>query len=273
MTRFLRLPALIAALIMLTGGAMAQNTGEPEPCFDSLFAYGKQLVRTDPYTAIIILTKADSLIGENNATRASLYRQLSNANYYIDNLDRALEINCQAIEIRNHLPADSANIYETAVLHYNNTLFYQKKNSYKQAQDEAEKAISLFEEIGNDYYVSIACDLAAVLYQQTGNIFRAQELALKELGVCEKMADTIGITYSYDLLAAICETVTQYDQQLQWQKKALSLRQKLNDSVQIALSYNNIGNTYINSAAPNCKTLNKAKMDTAIIYLKDALRL
>ena len=171
------------------------------------------------------------------------------------------------------MPGDSTNIYETAVLHYNNTLFYQRLNNYKQAQNEAEIAIGLFEKIGNDYYMSIACDIAAVLYQQTGNIFRAQELALKELAACEKMADTIGITYSYDLLAAICETVSQYDQQLIWQKKSLELRQILNDSVQIALSYNNIGNTYINDAAPNGKTLNKAKMDTAIFYLKNALRL
>ncbi|MBO7496180.1 MAG: histidine kinase [Salinivirgaceae bacterium] len=273
MTRLFRLPMMVAALIMLAGGTMAQNAGEPEISFDSLFAYGKQLVRTDPYSAIVILTKADSLIGEDNADRAALYRQLSNANYYIDNIDRALELNSRAIEIRNSLPSDSTNIYETAVLHYNNTLFHQRKNDYKQAQSEAEKAISLFDKIGNDYYVSIACDLGAVLYQQTGNIFRAQELALKELSVCEKMADTIGITYSYDLLAAICETVSQYDQQLQWQKKALELREMLNDSVQIALSYNNIGNTYINTAAPNGKSLDKAKIDTAIVYLKNALRL
>ena len=273
MTRLLRLPKLVAALIMLASGAMAQNAGESELSFDSLFAFGKGLVRTDPYTALIVLAKADSLLGEDNADRAALYRQMSNANYYIDNLDRALELNSRAIEIRNNLPADSANIYETAVLHYNNTLFCQKQNNYKQAQKEAEKAIALFEKIGNDYYMSIACDLAAVLYQQTGNIFRAQELALKELAVCERMADTIGITYSYDLLAAICETVSQYDQQLKWQKKALELREILNDSVQIALSYNNIGNTYINDAAPDGKTLNKAKMDTAIFYLKNALRL
>ena len=274
MTRFLRRAATIAALVVMAGGSMAQNSVNLEQqSFDSLFAIGKQMVRTDPYMAIFILTKADSLIDEDNAVRAALYRQLSNANYYIDSIDRALALNNHAIAIRNSLPGDSTNIYETAVLHYNNTLFYQRLNNYKQAQNEAEIAIGLFEKIGNDYYMSIACDIAAVLYQQTGNIFRAQELALKELAACEKMADTIGITYSYDLLAAICETVSQYDQQLIWQKKSLELRQILNDSVQIALSYNNIGNTYINDAAPNGKTLNKAKMDTAIFYLKNALRL
>ena len=273
MTRLLRLSAMIAVLIISIGVVRADNTAEDNQYFDSLFAYGKQMVRTDPYSAIIILSKADSLIGEDNANRAALYRQLSNAHYFIDSFDRAIELNKHAIKIRNQLPLDSANIYETAVLHYNNTLLYQKKNNYRRAKDEAEKAINLFEKIGNDYYLSIAYDIASVLYQQTGNIFRAQELALKELAVCEKMSDTIGITYSYDLLAAICETVAQYGQQLQWQKKALQLRQILNDSVQIALSYNNIGNTYINYASPDGKSLDKQKMDTAIVYLKNALRL
>ncbi len=273
MTLLLRLSALVALLAMLTGSARAQDSIDVGQCFDTLLAHGKQLVASNPDSALIILAQADKLVNADNANRASVYRQMANAYHYKDSFSRAVELNNRAIDIRNQLPADSANTYETAVLHYNNTLNYQKDNNYPMALREADKAISLFEQNGNDFYLSIACDLAASLYQKTGNIFRAQEMAFKELAICEKMNDVIGITYSYDLLAAICESMEQYGQQLEWQKKALTLRLQLGDSVQIAQSYNNIGNTYINYAVSNDTTSDKSKLDTAIIYLKEALQL
>ena len=273
MTRLLRLTALAAVLIILTGGARAHDTIGVTPCFDTLFAHGKLLVASNPDSAITLFRQADSLIDNDNTKRAMLYRQMSNAYHYKDSFSMAVELNNLAIEIRNQLPPDSINTYETAVLHYNNTLNYQKNNNYKMALDEAEQAISLFEKNGDDFYLSIACDLAAGLYQQTGNIFRAQELTFKELTICEKMEDVIGITYAYDMLSAICETMEQYDQQLHWQKEALKIHLMRNDSVQIAQSYNNIGSAYINISHKGEDLYDKKMLDTALFYLKESLRL
>ena len=281
---------LRAALLAVGLTAAVAAPVAAQPGADSLFALGRQLVRTNPDSAIIVLRSAYDLAGSDNLLRASICRQMSNAYHYLDSFQMAVSLNLQAIALRQLCPADSANNAEMAILYYNCALNYQVMNDYNKAIGAAEKSIGLFEKAGNDYFLSIVYDLAASFYQKTGSTHNAQNLAFKELALCEKMGDTVGMTYSYDLLAAICESMGQYDQQLSWQKKALELRIKLDDTVGIAQSYNNIGNTYINSAAKyqtdipsgintepkkNLEKTKKAnsKTDTALMYLKEALRL
>ena len=281
---------LRAALLAVGLTAAVAAPVAAQPGADSLFTLGRQLVRTNPDSAIIVLRSAYDLSGSDNLLRASICRQMSNAYHYLDSFQMAVNLNLQAIALRQLCPADSANNAEMAILYYNCALNYQVMNDYNKAIGAAEKSIGLFEKAGNDYFLSIVYDLAASFYQKTGSTHNAQNLAFKELALCEKMGDTVGMTYSYDLLAAICELMRQYDQQLAWQKKALELRIKLDDTVGIAQSYNNIGNTYINSAAKqqtsmsfginadskkNLEKSNKAnlKTDTALMYLKEALRL
>ena len=288
MLRFLM--ALFGVLVVTCASGQHNVKSGYSPVADSLLSYGKQLLRTNPDSAVVLFNVALQLTDTGSLQRATIYRQMSNAYFYKDNFEKAVEINKLAIDIRNRNTMDSANIAETAVLYYNNALNYQNNNNYLQAIRSIEQAITLFEKANNDSYLSIAYDLAASFCRKTGSTYRANQYAFKELALCEKLGDTVGMTYTYDLLAAICDLTGQYEQQLVWQKKALDLRILMNDSVGVAQSYNNIGNSYINNArkyqtsissginadpkrSRNSSILSNEKTDTALFYLKEALRL
>lgn len=289
----LRLLMALIGIMVFADVAAEHNSGKKSvssPLADSLIAYGKQLVRTNPDSAIVLLKVAMQFTDSNSLTRAAAYRQMSNAYFFKDNFEKAVEVNNLAIGIRKRNPMDSANMAELAVLYYNNALNLQNSNNYLSAIRSAEQAMPMFEKNGNDYYLSIVYDLASSLCQQTGDTYRAQDYAIKELALCEKIGDTVGISYTYDLLAAICSTTEQFDQQLEWQKKSLYLRMKMDDIVRVAQSYNNIGNTYINIAGKTYTDnfveadifnsndhdndkIDVLRLDTALMYLKESLRL
>ena len=64
-----------AALAMsLTVAVTAPAIGQSDA--DSLFTLGRQLVRTNPDSAIIVLRDAFELSGEDNLLRASICRQM-----------------------------------------------------------------------------------------------------------------------------------------------------------------------------------------------------
>lgn len=287
---------ILALCVTLTAGATdhqktaAMSDAAAKPDADSLLRLGRKFVRTNPDTAIIVFNDAIQLTDSNSLTRAAIYRQMSNAYSFKEDFLQAVDINTRAISIRNQNSMDSANMAEMAVLYYNNAINYQNSGNYLAAIRSVEQAFPLFEKTENDYFLSIAYDLAATLCQKVGSTYLAQRYALNELALCEKMGDTIGISYTYDLLAAICETTGQFSQQLIWQKKSLELRIMMDDIVRVAQSYNNIGNTYISYAQgilinsssginanpkgynENQKKANQ-KSDTALMYLKEALRL
>lgn len=278
------IPLIMAAVLQLLPQTVCSQDA------DSLLQLGRKFVRSNPDTAIIVFNDALQLADSNSLTSASIYRQLSNAYFFKDDFEKANELYTRAIEIRSHYPMDSSNMAETAVLYYNLALSYQYVSNYPAAIHSVEQAIPLFDKTGNDYFLSIVYDLAATFHQKIGKTYIAHQYALMELALCEKMCDTTGISYTYDLLAAICEMTGQFDQQLLWQKKSLDLRMMMDDIVLVAQSYNNIGNTYVNyaqkilvnsSSGINTKIREQneskkradLKTDTALMYLKEALRL
>ena len=103
---------IMAFCVALTAGAtehqMSTSTSDAvaKPDADSLFALGRRLVRTNPDSAIIVLRDAYELSGDDNLLRASICRQMSNAYHFIDSFQMAVEVNLQAIALRQQCPAD-----------------------------------------------------------------------------------------------------------------------------------------------------------------------
>jgi len=231
--------------------------------FDSLITIGKQILPSNPDSALVLLTQAQSH-SSNKQQEALVLRYMANAYHYKDDFKQSIAYCNQAIDIRNNVThSDSSNIANLAILNYNIAINYNILGLADSAIVSARRAAELYKECGNEYSEGICYDFVAQLYQHKGESFLAQQFAYAELSISEKLLDSIGIAYTKDLLSKIMDDRRIFDEELQLQKEALDIRLKLSDSVMIAQSYNNIGLTFVQLE----------EYDSALYYLNLSLKL
>jgi serine phosphatase RsbU (regulator of sigma subunit) len=145
---------------------------------------------------------------------------------------------------------------------YNIGLYNQYKANYYNNNLFGEKALKIYEELGNKKKMYDCYNLIGNGYSAQGNLQKALEFHFKSLKGRENIKDTNGVALSLMNIGRVFRTQNDYKKAIDYYNRALdlSIKQKMDRS--IANCLNNIGNVYYY----------QQKYDTALLYQFKSLK-
>ncbi|MGE5342484.1 MAG: tetratricopeptide repeat protein [Candidatus Omnitrophota bacterium] len=223
------------ALIDSLGWKLKNKPGDNPIHKKEYLIYGESVVR-----AMGVEEKATEL--------AALANNLSTIYHDTGQLDRALEFQLKAIEIRESV-LDSQHP-DLATSTNNVSMIYQDMGQLDRALEFQLKAMEIYESVLDLQHPLLATSYnnVSTIYHGMGQLDRALEFQLKALKIVEEVLDHNHpyLASSYNNVSMIYQDMGQLDQALEFQLKAIEIREAVLDSQHpsLATSYNNVSGIY-----------------------------
>ncbi len=132
---------------------------------------------------------------------------------------------------------------------------------YKEALENFEKAIHLYEKIDNKKKVGGCLRSLAMIYRNMSDFEKSITFLFQSIEVSESIKDMPSLARSYNELGFVYSQQGKYTEAIKYQFKALKINEKSENLVQTARIYTNIGISY----------WRMEKYDEAILYCKKSL--
>ncbi|MGE5342715.1 MAG: tetratricopeptide repeat protein [Candidatus Omnitrophota bacterium] len=214
--------------------------------------YGESIIRT-------------MNVEQRDENLATLANNLSAIYKYIGQLDRALEFQLKALDIRKVL-LDSQ--HPDLATSYNNiSLIYSDLDQLDRALEFQSKALSIFEEVLDNQHPLLASSYnnISTIYKNLGQLDRALEFQLKALDIRKALFDPQhpDLAMSYNNISMIYQDMGQLDRALEFQLKAIDILEAVLDRQHPSLAtlYNNISMIY----------QGMGKLDDALLFAEKAV--
>ncbi|MGE5342492.1 MAG: tetratricopeptide repeat protein [Candidatus Omnitrophota bacterium] len=185
---------------------------------------------------------------KNNNELATLANNLSIIYKYMGQLDRALEFQLKAIEIREAVLDFQHPDLATS---YNNvSLIYQDMGQSDRALEFQLKAIEIYKAVLDSQHPLLAMSYnnVSLIYQDMGQLDRALEFQFKAIEIREAVLDSQhpSLATSYNNVSTIYRAMGQLDRALEFQLKAIEIQEAVLDPQHpsLATSYNNVSIIY-----------------------------
>ena len=132
----------------------------------------------------------------------------------------------------------------TAQTYYRKALIYENSEKYKLALENLKYALTIYEELKNDYQTSKILLNIGKIYSDLNEDKIAISYYFKAEKVAERIKENSVISTSYNNIANSYQHMQQFVQSHYYLKKSLAISLALNDSLSIARVYHNIGVNY-----------------------------
>jgi len=185
---------------------------------------------------------------EKTAALATLANNLSSIYQALGQLDRALEFQLKAVEIREQVL--SKNHPDLAQSYNNLSLIYQDLGQLDRALEFQLKTAEIFEQVldKNHPWLATSYNNLSLIYQDLGQLDRALEFQLKAVEIREQVLSKNhpDLAASYNNLSLIYKALGQLDRALEFQLKAVEIREQVlsKNHPSLATSYNNLSSIY-----------------------------
>ncbi len=179
----------------------------------------------------------DSLLRKNYAekeVRSKLYFELGNANFDLQNYDKAILFYKRALKNTG----DEAFKGKISV---NLSYAYVDKDQKDKALEYAHAASQIADKYGDDKLKRLALQALSKAYFFYGDYKKSAEMILNILELQKQKKDSAGMSASYSNLGVIYYQDKEYQKAYDITLKAYQLDKKRNDKDFLALSYNNLG--------------------------------
>jgi tetratricopeptide (TPR) repeat protein len=187
----------------------------------------------------------------HDTARAAAYVALTEI-YYVTNKDTVLPVCKMAFAIidRNLAganPKERKSYLLTRANGVNNIgAIYYARGRVKEALEQYEIALKLYEEVGDRLGVATSLNNFGGIYHGMGELTKAMGFYEKSLTIQEELKNQDGIARELSNMGTIASVQGQIKLSLDYDAKALKIQEKINDLPGIAVSLNNIGSLYNN---------------------------
>ena len=209
---------------------------------NTLNALGRELLRSNPDTAIILANQALSLSKKAKSKKliADSYIVIAQADYVMGNYSSSLENKLKALSLREEL-ADKPRIAKSLA---NIGNVYYLQGNYPKALDYYFKALKMDEELGDKEGIKNELGNIGNAYSEQGDYPKALDYYFKTLKMAEELGDKNGIAIGLGNIGIVFYEQKEYPKALDYYFKAMKMDEELGDKEGIAIDLGNIGNVY-----------------------------
>jgi len=179
---------------------------------------------------------------------AALANNVSTIYYAMGQLEKALEFQLKALDIREQVLAK--NHPDLATSYNNVSLIYQDMGQLEKALEFQLKALEIREKVLAKNHPSLATSYnnVSLIYQDMGQLEKALEFQLKALEIREKVLakNHPSLATSYNNVSMIYKAMGQLEKALEFQLKTIDIKEKVlaKNHPSLATSYNNVSMIY-----------------------------
>ena len=121
---------------------------------------------------------------------------------------------------------------------------YENQGALNKALENYQQALSLHKKIGDKVLVSYLLNNIGYIYVNQGHVEKALKIYNESLQIQKEVDDYKGMSYSFNNIGYIYEGKKEYTVALEYFKKSLLMSQKINNKSSLALALSNIGSIY-----------------------------
>ncbi len=188
-----------------------------------------------------VIKKIKSFFVTNRAAELGRISVLEgDINYRKGNLDRAMKLLSESIDIFNEVGGDKdmGNALRTA----GNIHLYRGEDD--KALEQYEKSLTVMKNIGDMAGIAAALNNIGIISLNTSDWESALELYQGSLEIEEKIGNKWGMARSLNNIGIVLRNKGEYDRALELYGRSLSIKEKIGDRQGIADSLNNIGRVH-----------------------------
>lgn len=128
-----------------------------------------------------------------------------------------------------------------AEAYFMQSYYHDLRGEYSKSIESMEKAITLFEELGDSSYLSGCYNNLGALYSYGTEQKKSLEYFIKSINTGEELRDSFSLAEAYSNLAGFYEDLKEYSSALKYFKKALDIDLHYNSTDEVAISHLDVG--------------------------------
>ncbi|MEO1053856.1 MAG: tetratricopeptide repeat-containing sensor histidine kinase [Bacteroidota bacterium] len=142
-------------------------------------------------------------------------------------------------------------------------LSYKMKGLYKATRDSIDKALNIFERIGDKLWTARSHNIMGRSYYAQGRFDEALSYYLKALNLHEEIDNKEGIATEYTNISNIYYQLGNSEKDLEYNLKSLEISRQMANKLSEAATLNNIGHIY----------MERGEYEKALVYLDESAKL